>query len=176
MIRRDAYLKTGAAFAFATGAFWAFTNLVPYSLVWNHTASLPIGLYLSEDTAHRAVPVGAMACFAYHAPAWANSRHYFYEGVSLCKYVKGLAGDVLLRKNGEWVALSQTGDARRVGAMASRDHYGRALPQDALKEGPIPPGMVVMSAPQHSNSLDSRYLGLVAQDALRTRIYPLITW
>lgn len=147
----------------------------PYSLVWNRTASIPIGLYLSEKVSGTELHRGDLACFPYEPPAWAEPRTYFVKGLRLCKHVSGLPGDILTKdETGLWQVSSKEGNVRQIGPLLKADSKGQPLPQNALKEGALEAGEVLMSAPP-KNSLDSRYLGPIAISKLNTRIYPLWT-
>lgn len=155
-------------------AIRAWDAYIPWSLSWNQSASIPEGLYLVKRI--DSLPaVGGYVCFEYHAPAWAAPRHYFYEGYRLCKHLAGLPGQTVERIKGQ----DFVSDGHRlvlVGATQSADSAGRPLPQHALALGTIPRGMVVLAAPAHTNSMDSRYLGYVPQSAIHWQVYPLWTF
>jgi type IV secretory pathway protease TraF len=146
----------------------------PYSLVWNRTSSIPIGLYLAEDTQGSLVHRGDLACFPYIAPDWAQSRRYFVEGLRLCKHVAGLPGDILQFKAGQWNLSTPQDESRVVGPLLPYDAHGRPLPTDALSDGPVHMGQLIMTAPP-KNSLDSRYLGPIARTRITNKLYPIWT-
>lgn len=152
-----------------------WTAFIPWSLSWNTTASIPEGLYVTERIS--ALPaVGDLVCFRYEAPAWAAPRQYFHNGFRLCKHLAGVAGDRVVQRKGVFYVRNANGHTQLVGATQRADSSGRPIPQHALKLGPIPPGKVVVAAPAHTNSLDSRYLGYVPSDRIRWRIYPVWTF
>lgn len=153
----------------------ALIRWIPYSIVLNRTASIPLGIYLSER-ARAPLAAGALACFRYQAPDWARPRMYFPDSFELCKMVLGQGGDHVERHGGVWHVRAKDGSMRRVGPTQLNDSAGRPLPQSALTEGPIPRGLLLMAAPAYSNSLDSRYLGLVRESEITRRIHPVITW
>ena len=146
----------------------------PYGLVYNTTASIPKGVYLTKRVAPSNLAVGDIACFAYEAPAWAKSREYFLEGRRLCKVVFGLAGQKVFKEGGDiWVGSKEQPP---VAKLAAKDSQGRDLPQDALTTGTVPVGHVLMLAPDYPNSFDSRYLGYIPEHRLTTRAWPLLTF
>lgn len=169
--------KTALVTAAAFSLFSLYSKNVPYSLAWNRTPSIPMGLYLTETITPTKLVRGDIACFEYAPPDWARQRKYFPAGVSLCKPVAGMAGDVV-RHEGTKLFIKTAGDAefKFLGDYAATDSVKRPLPQDALPEGAIPEGSFLMIAGRHPNSLDSRYLGLVPAASLKRRIHPLYTW
>lgn len=164
-------LRVLGAAMLGAAAVWAS----PYSVMFNSTASLPRGLYLAQETSPSALKKGDIACFAYQEPGWAQGRAYFAPGRKLCKYLVGMAGDVVYRDGPAlWVGDRQGEPLAR---LTERDSQGRVMPQDALLPGPIPVGTAVLLTPQYPNSLDSRYLGPVALEQISHRlVYPIWTW
>lgn len=148
---------------------------VPWSLSWNTTASIPEGLYLTERIS-TLPPAGDLVCFRYVAPTWAAPRQYFHNGFRLCKHLAGVAGDRVVQRQGVFYVRNADGRTQLVGATQPADSSGRPIPQHALKLGVIPHGQVVVAAPAHTNSLDSRYLGYVPRDRIQWRVYPLWTY
>lgn len=170
-------LKPLAYALYCTVAFVAVIAIVraylPYELAVNTTASIPRGLYLAKDYQGEPLVRGQAACFEYRTPAWAQAREYFAEGRRLCKYALGLSGDWVLSKDMELSILSSHGLPVAKATYAGADSRGRDLPQGVLQDGPIPAGKVLMLAPAKTNSLDSRYLGLVEQQALTHTLTPI---
>lgn len=169
--------KTALVTAAAFSLFSLYSKHVPYSLVFNRTASIPVGVYWAEDVAPGELARGDLACFPYAPTAWSAERKYFPAGVLLCKPVAGLAGDIVQRtENKLLVTPAGATQTKLLGEYAQADSAGRPLPQDALSNGPIPEGKVLMIAGTYKNSLDSRYLGLIPAAQLKRRIHPLYTW
>lgn len=165
--------------AFLAGAFVLlaireWNAYVPWSLSWNQSASIPEGLYLVRRIS-TLPPVGSYVCFEYRAPTWAASRHYFYEGYRLCKHLAGLPGQSV-EKFGAQYFVNDGKQLILVGATQKTDSLGRALPQKALPLGAIPSGNVVLAAPSHTNSMDSRYLGYISKSAIHWEVYPIWTF
>lgn len=163
------------ALALAFLATYTYVKFVPYGLSWNITASIPKGIYFSTEYANEPLKRHQIACFGYHAPVWAMSRHYFPDNFQLCKYAYGLPGD-RVDVNGDRVTVrSQDGDAEG-GTYRGVDSLGRVLPRSSNLAGSVPSGEYVMLAPEHSNSLDSRYLGRVRQTEITRTLIPIFTW
>lgn len=167
--------KTALVAAAAFSLFSMYSRNVPYGLVWNRTPSIPMGLYWSEDVSAAQLRRGELACFPYESPAWARDRKYLPEGVSVCKPVAGLPGDVV-RHAGKELFVSHDGATQKLGQYAAFDSAQRPLPQDMLSDGPVSPGSLLMVAGAHDNSLDSRYIGLIPAERIQRRIHPIYTW
>lgn len=169
--------KTALVGAAAMAVFNVFTHLVPYSLVWNRTASVPLGLYLAEEVSGDELKRGELGCFAYHAPTWAKARQYFPDGFKLCKPVAGVAGDTYaVRDSLLMVRHKHTGHEVVAGELAKADSAGRVLPQNALDAAILQPGQLLLVAGAHANSLDSRYLGVIPTAHVKLRLYPIWTY
>jgi conjugative transfer signal peptidase TraF len=122
-------------------------------LLWNASASAPIGLY----AVHPARPLRVDELVVVRPPPplarWLAARHYLALGVPLVKYVRALPGARVCRQGPN---LSVDGVA--LGAALDRDHAGRALPvwQGCLK---LAPGETFLMNTARSDSLDGRYFG-----------------
>ncbi|KWU17821.1 S26 family signal peptidase [Burkholderia cenocepacia] len=176
MITRRTLEQFFIGLAAATLSIVCYVRFVPYSVVWNITASIPKGLYFSTEydgskpLAHRQI-----GCFDYKAPKWADARHYFPENFQLCKYVYGVPGDLVVVSDKQ-VSVSDGFVSIPGGVIAPADSRGRPLPQDVAIAGEVPKGEYLMLAPEHNNSLDSRYLGRIAQSRITRTLVPLVTW
>ena len=148
------------------------TLVLPSWWTFNHSASLPRGLYWYVS-APRELRRGTLACFEYVAPAWAESRHYFPAGAQLCKVVLGLPGDRVVR-NGSQVSVCGPAECHFVGRLLSTDSHGRKAVAADLP-AVIPPRKFYLGSNRVLNSFDSRYLGLIDQAAITRVIYPLVT-
>lgn len=122
-------------------------------LVWNASASAPIGLYWvwPGDAPAR----GEMA-IAWAPPRWralAAERHYLPANVPLVKRVAAVRGDLVCASGPE-----VTVNGVRVATRLTRDPSGRALPwwQDCHRLGPSE-YLLLMDA---RGSFDGRYFGI----------------
>ncbi len=125
-------------------------------LIWNRTASAPVGLYwLSDAPLHKGqwVVVSARSAEA----DWAEARGFVGADWPLIKQIAGLEGDQICR-DGDSIAIN----GARVGLALRVDILGRAMP--------VWHGCFVLQRDEiflmnpHPASLDGRYFG-----AMRTR-------
>ena len=130
-------------------------------LVWNASASAPIGLY--------AVSPGAALRHGDMVIAWppaaarqlAASRHYLPSNVPLVKRVAGIAGDTICA-----VDRMVTVNGRPFAMRRAADAEGRDLPawQGCIRLGP---GMLFLLMAETPDSFDGRYFGpTLAQDVI----------
>ena len=135
-------------------------------LIWNATASTPIGLYLVQvDVA----PKRGDLVVVRPDPAlarWMVARGYIGKGVPLVKRVAAVAGACVCRA-GDNLSV----DGRTIAIAQDRDHVGRPLP--------IWSGCTVVRRDQlfllnpAPTSLDGRYFGLTSSSAVVGRAVPL---
>ncbi|ARS26395.1 conjugal transfer protein [Sphingomonas sp. KC8] len=168
-MRRHRYVMatTIAASAFAA-AFVAIAVADPLPrVIWNASASAPIGLYRIRPESDP--PTGALVAIAppEHLSRWLSARGYLPEGVPLLKHVAAKAGQRVCRSGG---AVSV--DARRVAISRARDGQGRPLP---VWQGcrTLRPGELLLLNPAHPDSLDGRYFGPLPASAVIGRATPL---
>jgi conjugative transfer signal peptidase TraF len=137
-------------------------------LLWNASASLPIGLYATRSIASLAV--GDLVAVRPPEPLAAlfQDRGYVPAGVPLLKTVRALPGAVVCRQQ-----LLITIDDQPVGTARLADRNGRPLPQwqgcHRLQDGEL---FLLNEAP---DSLDGRYFGPVPRTSVTARIVPLWT-
>jgi conjugative transfer signal peptidase TraF len=136
-------------------------------LVWNASASAPIGLYaVSPGTAPGrgdmviAWPPAAARQLAAH-------RHYLPANVPLVKRVVAVAGDTICG-----VDRTVTVNGRRVALRRAADAAGRPLPawQGCIR---LAPGMVFLLMTETPDSFDGRYFGPTAARDVIGRATPL---
>lgn len=136
-------------------------------LIWNATASTPVGLYRlqSADILH----VGDLIAIRPPADIAAMLARggYLPLGVPLLKPVAALPGQVVCR-NGAVVSV----DGKALGTTLARDHRGRPLP---VWQGcrHVLPGQIFVMNPAVPSSLDGRYFGVLPVDAVLGRAQPL---
>jgi conjugative transfer signal peptidase TraF len=137
-------------------------------LVWNVTASAPIGLYRrSFLTVERAAWV--LISPPRQAHILAAQRGYLPLNVPMVKRIAALSGDMVCRTNS---TVTVNGTARAI--ALSRDSRGGELPVwqgcERLNDNQI----FVLNTP--SASFDSRYFGVVPRANIIERITPLWTF
>jgi conjugative transfer signal peptidase TraF len=137
-------------------------------LVWNASASVPIGLYWRiADRPQRGDLVLAWA------PLWARrlaaERHYLPFDVPLAKRIAAVESDTVCADddsiliNGEFVARRLT-----------FDRSGRLLPHWAGCET-LDPGAFFLLMPDVPDSFDGRYFGVIERKDIIGRLVPLWT-
>ncbi|MBM9401104.1 S26 family signal peptidase [Gluconacetobacter azotocaptans] len=150
MTRRGWFFTTYVA-VLGVGAALA-VHPVP-RLLWNATASVPVGLYRlhPDPTPH----VGDLVALRLpDVPASLLARGgYLPLGVPLLKPVAAVAGQIVCR-----IALRITIDGTPVGDAKPVDHRGRPLPvwQGCRR---LSAGQVFVMNPAEPRSLDGRYFG-----------------
>lgn len=137
-------------------------------IVWNASASVPIGLYWVEHEG--SIDPGDMV-IAWTPPAardLASRRLYHPANVPLVKTVAGRAGDRVCAK-GRRVFVN----GRAVATRQASDSAGRALPSwhGCIS---LPPGALFLLA-GHPGSFDGRYFGPVAAAHVVGEAHPLWT-
>jgi len=138
-------------------------------LIWNATASTPIGLYALH-------PVGelhVLELVAVQLPepiaSFLADGGFLPKGVPLLKHVMALPGQTVCR-SGDTITV----DAVDVGAAHDRDHLDRPLPRWS---GCITlqVGEVFLMNPTVADSLDGRYFGSLPVSSIVARAVPLWT-
>ena len=165
MIGRGAILAVMSLGVGAT-ALAQTDDRVPW-LVWNASASVPVGLY-AVDTI---VDVHARDLVVVKPPEplarFLADGGYLPRGVPLLKHLAALAGQTVCR-----IGHSVTVDAIEMGEARERDRRGRALP---VWEGcrVIATGDVFLMNPRSADSLDGRYFGPLPAASIVGRAIPL---
>ncbi|WP_449255211.1 S26 family signal peptidase [Bosea sp. (in: a-proteobacteria)] len=142
---------------------------MPVKLLWNASASAPIGFY----TIATAGSFDLTDLVAVDAPeplaAFLAERGYLPKGVPLLKRILAVAGQTVCR-----TGLAITVDGLEVGGALERDRAGRDLPvwQGCRIAGP---GEVFLMNGQVRDSLDGRYFALTSTDQIIGRAIPLWT-
>ena len=165
MIGRGAILAV-MALGVGVTALPQLDNRPPW-LVWNASASVPIGLYAVDTIIEThtgdlvvVIPPEPLARFL-------ADRGYLPRGAPLLKHVAALAGQSVCR-----IGRSVTVDAIEMGEARERDSRGRALP---VWEGCriIGQDEVFLMNPRSANSLDGRYFGPLPAASIVGRAIPL---
>lgn len=136
-------------------------------LLWNSSASVPIGLY--RVLPPRALHVGDVAVVMPSDPLAATlaARGSLPSGVPLIKPIAALDGQTISRQD-----LRITIDGAFVGAALAHDRRGQALPvwQGCRTLGPSD---VFLMNPAESDSFDGRYFGSLPMSSVIGRAAPL---
>ena len=157
---------------FAAATFAGLSAVVaivapPPLLMWNASASAPIGLYRIHPDSNP--PVGALVAATppERLSRWLSARGYLPEGVPLLKHVAAKAGQRVCRIN----AVVSV-DTRPVASARASDGQGRPLP---VWQGcrVLRTGELLLLNPAVPDSMDSRYFGPLPATAVIGQATPL---
>lgn len=168
MIARAAILATSLSGALVTLAP-AWIEHHP-ALIWNASASAPIGLYRVSPV--RDLKLNDLAVV--HPPAplarVLSDRDYLPRGVTLLKRVLALPGQTVCRR-GLLIVI----DGMAIAPARERDRLGRPLPvwQECRI---IAPDEVFLMNWDVPDSLDGRYFGPLPASSIVGRAAPLLTF
>ncbi len=166
MTRTSLFLVSALA---TLGIGYPVLTPMPTKLMWNASASAPIGFYEIEFDG----PFEVTDLVAVDAPeplaTFLEVRGYLPKGVPLLKRVLGVSGQTVCRSN-----LTITVDGIEMGDALPRDRVGRDLPvwQGCRR---IQTGEVFLMNWQVRDSMDGRYFGLTNTDQIIGRAVPLWT-
>lgn len=166
--RRYLHATLLLAGVFSAG-FAAITLQSPRArLMWNASASAPIGLYWIDHDA--SLRVGDLVAISppEEIARFLDGRHYLPSGVPLIKHVAALPGQRICR-DGAIV----TRDGRLIAVAKMQDRMGRALP---VWRGcrRLHAGQVFLLNPA-LDSLDGRYFGSLPAAGLIGNARPILT-
>lgn len=154
MTRRRYVMATAIAASAFAAVFVAIAVADPFPrVIWNASASAPIGLYRIHPD--RDPAIGALVAITppERLSRWLSARGYLPEGVPLLKHVAAKAGQQVCR-----IGAVVSVDARPVASARARDGRGRPLP---VWRGcrRLEPGQLFLLNPSVPDSLDGRYFG-----------------
>lgn len=138
-------------------------------LLWNASASVPIGLY----AVRHALPLqfGELVVATPPRPLaqFFSTRRYLPLGVPLVKHILALSGQTVCRRG-----IVITVDGATMGDALEHDRLGRALP-DWQGCRVLKPGEVFLMNRTPSDSLDGRYFGPLPTTSIVGRADPIWT-
>ncbi|TPI57468.1 S26 family signal peptidase [Mesorhizobium sp. B3-1-7] len=142
---------------------------MPTLLLWNASASAPIGLYAIRKMA--VATAGALAVVEppVTVARFAAKRGYLPRGVPMLKHIEGLPGQQVCR-----IGRVITVDGLAMGAALERDRKGRALP-DWQGCRIIAADEIFVMNRKVQDSLDGRYFGPFPVGSIVGRAMPLWT-
>lgn len=147
----------------------AFTALVelPTRLVWNATASVPVGLYAVLDDNRVRHGVTVLVEPPEPLAGFLADGGYLPRGVPLLKRVEALPGQTVCREG-----RTLTVDGERRAVVRERDRFGRLLPAwFGCRE--IVEGELFLLNTDAPDSLDGRYFGPIPRSSVVGRAAPL---
>jgi conjugative transfer signal peptidase TraF len=157
-----------AALGVAAVATGAIARPIP-RIVWNATASAPIGLYRVERATEVRRDDLVLAWLPKGARRLVADRHYLPADVLLVKRVAATGGDTVCREH-----LRITINGIAVAAALATDSRGRALPRWSGCRT-LGSNEVFLLMPDVSASFDGRYFGPIRTRAVIGRLVPLWT-
>ena len=138
-------------------------------LIWNASASAPVGLY----TVRTAADLGVTDLVAVDAPeplaSFLKEREYLPRGVPLMKRIAALPGQTVCR-----IGRNVSVDTIAMGEALARDRRGRELP---VWQGcrTLRPSEIFLMNWDVRDSLDGRYFGPIPKNSIIGRALPLWT-
>ena len=170
MTRRGWAIATTATASMFAASFTAVAAFDPLPrVIWNASASAPLGLYRIQPDSDPQLGVLVAARPPEPFGQWMAERGYLGEDVPLLKHVSAKAGQRVCRIGGI-VSV----DARPVAVALTRDRLGRPLP---VWQGcrTLAAGELLLLNPAHPDSLDGRYFGPLRASAVLGRAIPILT-
>lgn len=142
---------------------------MPTKLLWNVTASAPVGFYTIEPADRLAVPELVAVMPPEPFAGFMAARGYVRRGAPLLKRIVGVPGQRVCR-TGRAIAV----DGMEMGDALDHDRMGRALP---VWRGcrVVADGQLFLMNFDVRDSLDGRYFGPVPASAVIGRALPLWT-
>jgi conjugative transfer signal peptidase TraF len=138
-------------------------------LIWNASASAPVGLY----TVRTAADLDVTDLVAVDAPeplaSFLKEREYLPRGVPLMKRIAALPGQTVCR-----IGRNVSVDTIAMGEALARDQHGRELP---VWQGcrTLRASEIFLMNWDVQDSLDGRYFGPIPKDSIIGRALPLWT-
>lgn len=159
----------GVALLTVTGIAATTVADMPLRLLWNATASAPIGLYSIAPADRLTVPELVAVIPPEPLAGFMVQRGYVGDGVPLLKRIVGLPGQRVCR-----TGRTVTVDGVEMGDALDHDRTGRALP---VWQGcrVLADGQLFLMNIDARDSLDGRYFGPIPASAVIGRALPLWT-
>lgn len=164
---RFGYLLAAAVAVIALGGL-PILSPTP-TLIWNTSASAPVGLYTVGSRDDLAVGEWVAVAPPAALAAWLERRGYLPRGVPLIKRIAARPGQRVCR-HGAIVSI----DGKAVARAQARDRRGRVLPRWAGCRR-LADGMLFLLNRDHPDSLDGRYFGPVSARAVLGRVRAIYT-
>ncbi len=164
---RYVFVTTFVGTIFAA-AFVIIAVIDPFPrVIWNASASAPIGLYRIHPD--RDPPIGDLVAVTppERLSRWLSARGYLPESVPLLKHIAAKAGQRVCR-TGAVVSV----DGQHVASARQTDSRGRPLP---VWQGcqTLEPDQTFLLNPSVPDSLDGRYFGPLPASAVIGRATPI---
>ena len=162
---RFGYVMT-AYFAAMAMIITAFVHPLP-RLIWNASASVPVGLYRLHSPFMPKVGELVAVLPPKGLGTYLAERHYLPRGAPILKHIAAVAGQRVCR-----TGTRITVDGNYLGDARSRDRLGRPLPVWAGCRL-LSPGDVFLMNGDVPDSFDGRYFGPLPATTIIGRLSPL---
>jgi len=150
----------------APAAIAALFVPAPPRLLWNTTASAPIGFYALQDASTLAVGDQVALRPPPRLAAWLDASGFVPDGALLLKRVAAVSPSVICRHGGR-----VTRDGALVAMAEARDRFGRPLPVWSGCHALTADEVFVLNPA--AGSLDGRYFGVLPRRTVVARADPL---
>ncbi len=157
------------AIAVAASALIATPVIVPMRplLIWNATASTPVGLYVLRSAQDLNVGELVIAMPPEPIASFLASGGFLPRGVPLLKHIAALPGQTICR-SGDTITIG----SNSVAQAHDFDSHGRPLPRwQGCRT--LTKGEVFLMNPSVPNSLDGRYFGPIPASSIVGRAIPV---
>jgi conjugative transfer signal peptidase TraF len=168
MTRRRYVMATAIVASAFAASFVAIAIADPFPrIIWNASASAPIGLYRIHPDHDPSIGVLVAVTPPARLARWMARRGYLPEGVPLLKHIAAKAGQRVCR-----IGNALSVDGRHVAVALAHDRFGRPLPvwQGCLT---LKSAELLLLNPAHTDSLDGRYFGPLPVSAVIGRATPI---
>lgn len=155
-----------AYFAAMATIIIAFVHPLP-RLIWNASASVPVGLYHLRSSSWPKVGDLVAVLPPKALGAYLAKRHYLPVGVPMLKHVSAVAGQRVCRAGSR-----VTVDGKYLGDARARDRLGRALPIWVGCHSLTADDIFLMN-PDVPDSFDGRYFGPLPAATIIGRLSPI---
>jgi conjugative transfer signal peptidase TraF len=136
-------------------------------LIWNASASVPIGLYLVKPAGDLHIGELVLVRPPEAIAAFLDKRGYLARGVPLLKHVLAFPGQRVCR-----TGRTITVDGMAMGDALDHDHLGRILPEWSGCRIVADCEIFIMNW-QSEHSFDGRYFGALPASSIVGRVDPL---
>ena len=153
----------------AAACFATRSGVVPPILVWNASASAPVGLYLRLDEARVSRGDLVLVEPPFVVARFADERHYLPLGVPLIKRVAALSGSTICGR-GDIVSIDGKAQLKR----QKTDGKGRPLPAWSGCHR-LDADEVFLAMEGVPGSFDGRYFGALPTATIKGQLVPLWT-
>lgn len=157
--------------------FYAMNHLTSWKLIYNHTSSMPEGVYLIHEGQHP-THIGQIVVVRYHAPKWAYKEGITGKTEKFIKKIGALPGDhVIIRGRSIYRcpdASTPIKQCNNLGRRVQQHFDGYTFPGVFLSPV-VPKGKMYLES-DSPLGFDSRYLGYFRLSKVIGVAHPILTY